>query len=372
MYLKSVAHVLPSRAVSNGEVIANLRSSIRSKMSEEDVETLVRLTQASFETAGTSTRYQLAEGEKPYQLCIAAGELALDRAGLAPADIDLIIYAGIGRGFIEPATANVFQHMLGLKNATCFDVIDACASWVRALDVAAKFLQCGGRYRNIMILNGEFIGRYAYRYDLASLDEFEHWFPGVTVGEAATATIVSRSDSGDDFAFDFRTWGEKRALCVIPMENYADYLGMDPPNGMSLTPLQFASFGGHIMRFGASKLVSHFRESPDFNTRDYDLVFGHAASDGICEAIGRRCGLDVGKFHYTHRLFGNTATASVPLAMSRAMEDGSMSAGSRILIMFASAGVSTALVRFQQPLEPTREATYGGAVEKSLSLDLAG
>jgi len=345
MRVAGISHILPSRAITNDDVIAALRCESGRHLPSGDVETLVAMTKSAFERAGTAIRYQLAETEKPYELCRAAGQAALEQAGLAPGDVDLIIYASIGRGFIEPATANVFQDLLGLRNATCFDVIDACASWLRAIEVANTYLAAGGRYRTAMIITGEFISRYAYRYGLQSVEEFEHWFPGVTVGEAATATVLVR-DEADDFVCDFRTWGEKRALCLIPFENCADYLGMPTPNDSALVPLRFASFGGQILRFGSLKLVSHFREADDFNRRSYDMIFGHPASDGICATIGRRCGLDFGKFQFTHHLYGNTASSSVPLAMSTARDSGRLGDGSRVLILFASAGLSTVLMRF--------------------------
>ncbi|MCA3640964.1 MAG: hypothetical protein IOC63_03780 [Methylobacterium sp.] len=348
MQLLGISHVLPSRKISNADVLEELRLRGPEHLAPDELDQLLKMTEVGFKVAGTDVRYQLAEGERPYALCVSAGQQALEEAGLKPEDIDLIIYAGIGRGFIEPATATVFQDLLGLRNATCFDVIDACASWLRAFDVASKFLAAGGRYKNIMIITGEFLGRYAYRFNVRDLSEFEHWFPGMTVGEAATAAIVSHG--GDDgYAADFKTWGNKRALCMIPLANYEDYLGQEPPHGRRLTPLEFSSFGGQILRFGASKLVSHYEDASDFNARDYDIIFGHPASDGICSAIGRRCHLDFDKFQFTHRLFGNTASASVPLAMSVARREGRLRDGANVLVMFASAGISTALVRFRMP-----------------------
>ena len=73
---------------------------------------------------------------------------------MEPTEIDLLIYVGVGRGFIEPATANVFQDLIGLRSATCFDILDACASWLRAVHVARAFI-ASGAYRHIMILNAE-------------------------------------------------------------------------------------------------------------------------------------------------------------------------------------------------------------------------
>ena len=65
--------------------------------------------------------------EKAIDFGVDGGRQAIATAGMVPEDIDLLIYVGVSRGFLEPATANVFQHEFGFTKATCFDVLDACA-----------------------------------------------------------------------------------------------------------------------------------------------------------------------------------------------------------------------------------------------------
>ena len=75
----------------------------------------IRLLGFAFRSMGTRVRYGRAEGERAHELCVAAGRQALRSAGMDPGEIDLLIYVGVGRGFIEPATANAFQDLLGLR-----------------------------------------------------------------------------------------------------------------------------------------------------------------------------------------------------------------------------------------------------------------
>jgi 3-oxoacyl-[acyl-carrier-protein] synthase III len=341
----SITYALPSNVITNADVCERLIEGSSPHLSGAEMSELLSLTQTAFATAGTTVRYHIGNGEKPSDLCVRAGLAALEEAQIKPSDVDLLLYVGIGRGFLEPATANVFQDLLGLSRATCFDVLDACASWLRAVEIARSLMSSGG-YRTAMIINGEFIGRYAYRYALRTVSEFFHWFPGVTVGEAATATVITSGGEEDNFHIDFRNYGDKRGLCIIPLANYRDYLGEDPPNGMDLVPLQFSSYGTRLLRFGAKKLVDHYKSAPCFNSQPYDIVFGHAASDQICESIGVRCGLSFDKFKFTHQLFGNTASASLPLALATAKAEGRLFPGTQALVLYASAGVSTALARF--------------------------
>jgi len=154
---------------------------------------------------------------------------------------------------------------------------------------------------------------------------------------------VSGSAEPDDFEVEFRTWGEARDLCFIPLPNVDGYFGkaIDPKYGIQ--PLQFVSFGMRLMEFGSSKLIEHYRSSPQFKEFEPDLVFGHAASDGMSRYVAREVGLDEEKIQLFHHRFANTVSSSLPLALSTAIDEGTLVSGARLLLMVASAGVTTSL-----------------------------
>jgi 3-oxoacyl-[acyl-carrier-protein] synthase III len=290
---------------------------------------------------GTEVRYTRAEGERAHELCTQAGRRALHSAGLEPDEIDLLIYVGVGRGFLEPATANVFQDELGLTNATCFDVLDACASWLRAIHIARSFLQTG-TYRNILIVNAEFNWNFECN-ELRSLEEFDYRFPSFTIGEAATATIVMASQRDDHSVTEFQSFGDQRAKCIIPLANWREYLGAP---GDELEPMRFVSYGRDIMQFGLAKLIEQYRRDPRFSDGAPDIVFFHAASDGMARDGLRQCGLDESLGFYTHHRFANTVSAAIPLAMAAARKEGRLRDGDDVIVAIASAGISTGLTRF--------------------------
>jgi len=339
---------LPTRKVSNDEVFARIREDSAEFLAPPELERALRLLRFAFRSMGTTVRYGRNSGERPFELCTEAGRRALTRARMDPKEVDLLIYVGVGRGFLEPATANVFQDHLGLSNATCFDVMDACASWLRATHIARSFLESGA-YRNIMILNAEFNGNLE-SYALRSLAEFDHRFPAFTIGEAAAATIVSASEQPDDCVTAFRTFGDQRDKCLIPLPNWADYLGTPGADGSGgtpdLEPLKFVSYGRDIMEFGLGKLVEQYHKDPAFHRFEPDIVFFHAASDGMARDGMRQCGLDESLGYYSHRTFANTVSATIPVAMAAAAEQGRLSHGMRVIVAVASAGITTGLSRF--------------------------
>lgn len=352
MRFLAVEHALPSKVVRNAEVLQHVADASAKHLTERDLKLLLRMTGQVLASAGTQVRYHRGCDETAFELACRAGRQALISSDTHPDEVDLLLYVGIGRGMLEPASATIFQDALELRHATCFDIIDACASWVRALQVVRSFLatKC---YRKVMILNAEFMGREAYRYEVKSLDEFPYWHPSVTIGEAATATIVD-STALDDSEFSFRTWGDKRGLCFIPLPNFRNYFGMQSEEGVDVDHMQFVSYGRELMDFGARRLIEHYNSAGDFRSYKPDAVFIHSASDGVADFIRQQVGLPKEGFVLAHQKFANTVSATIPLALSDAIKSHAVADGSKILLLMASAGMTTALVKFTLQMPKAR------------------
>ncbi len=340
----AIEHVLPKKQVTNDDMIEEIIDKSKNNMSDAELNSLAKNLNRLFKMSWTSTRYHRAEDENACHLIVEAGNKALKSAGMSPSDIDLLIYVGVGRGFIEPSTANIFHDLLGLKNATCFDILDACMSWLRAFDVAHTFL-VSNKYENIMILNGEFNFREYANFEFKSVKELDFNYPTFTIGEAATATILNHANRDDDYYAEFKTWGGARNFCMIPLPNYKEYGGCGLGN--EVKPLTFFSYGEKIFKFAAPRVVHQYRKNAQFNTFKHDIVFTHAASDEALHKLLKVCHLGMDKGYYTHNRFGNTVSASVPLAMSHAAKEEKLEHGKNVIFAFASAGVSTAWCKFK-------------------------
>lgn len=343
MHFPAIEAVLPTEKVTNDDVLARVSSASRAHLSARELRHLARVMTRLFETSGSAVRYWRARGETAVDLTTAAGREALRAAGIDAAQVDLLIYVGVGRGFLEPATANVFQDLLGLRRATCFDLLDACASWVRALHVARAHLRMGD-YRCVMILNGEFNREFG-QFELRDVSELEHLFPTFTIGEAATATVVMHDDADDeDYHASFRTRGDRRNLCMIPLAHIREY---DPDPRPHATPMRFFSYGSQLLELGSEASIRHYREDPALGAPAPDIIFSHAASDAISWRIAGEVGLDRDRCYFVHGRFANTVSASVPLSMSTAYKEGRLVDGSRVLIGVGSAGMTTSWTRFK-------------------------
>ena len=343
MRFRSVEAVLPSQIVTNEDIVRRVLHESEKHLSSAELATLSDTMFSTFKAAMTEVRYVRAKGERAADLAVQAGERALASAGLKPDQIDLLIYVGVGRGSLEPATANAFQDLLALTRATCFDLLDACASWLRGLELA-RVLTESGRYSHIMLLNAEFnVLEYA-QHELRALEDFEHLFPTYTIGEAATATIVS-SGGDDQSFFDFRTYGDLRDLCFIPLPNRSEFSIADE-SGYAEN-LRFYSRGRALFLAVMKRGVRQVREMRERVPFAPEICFLHAASDGLGERFLSAVDVPLERGVFTHRRFGNTVSASVPLGMAIAKEEGRLHPGMIASVFVGSAGVTTAVAQFR-------------------------
>jgi 3-oxoacyl-[acyl-carrier-protein] synthase III len=343
MRIETVQHAVPSRRITNDTVLEEIRRSNRDRLSPDALAAVERQVTEFLAASGTQVRYLVDDGEKPLDFVLDAGRKALEHGGVQPGDVEFVIYTGVGRGWLEPATANVVQHGLKLANATCFDILDACASWLRALQVAHSLIR-GRVYRRGLIVNGECGFRRYVDLDLTDPRDIEHRLAAFTIGEAATATLVTDDDPDDDFHFNLRNFGEHYDLCMIPLGNAADF-APDNRNGRH-APSRFYAVSSRLVATTIQKIVETFQSDPKLRGGRYDICFGHAASERASQLIGLKLGLPYDIYYSTHPDYGNTVSASVPLGMSLALADGRARRGDKVLVIVGSAGITVGLASF--------------------------
>ena len=166
----------------------------------------------------------------------------------------------------------------------------------------------------------------------------------MTIGEAATATIVTDERPDDDFYFTFKNFGEHFDLCMIPLNNVADFLPF--PSERNLVPMKFFALSGKLIAITVDKIVQIFEADPKLRNERHVICFGHAASERAIKMIGERLGLPLDMYVQTHSRFGNTVSASVPLGISVALSGGRLRRGDKTLIIVGSAGIAVGIASF--------------------------
>jgi len=343
MRIRSLAYALPSQLVTNEQLVERIIAKNHSALAPSELDAVGCYLKTQLQRTGANTRYHRTDDEKALQLGLMAGQRALEAADLEPEAIDLLIYTGVGRGFVEPATANVFQSGLRLVKATCFDVLDACAGWLRALDLAHHLIGAG-THRYAMLLNCETNFREYEPSQISSRDEAELLWPGLTVGEVATATVITASDEHAQYRTTFRNAGALACDCQIPLPHAAEF-----QNGRAetaLPPLQFYARPEALAR-GAVKLLSQqFWGDPVLPALKYDAVFGHSVSVPVSRTLLRVLKLDPSRYFDIFPTYGNVVSASLPLAISLAQREGRLKRGDRVLLVMGGGGLTTALSTF--------------------------
>ncbi len=340
MRIAALNYSLPPRRRSNEDVVAYVRERLACRPSDE-VDDLARLIEVGFSVTGSRYRFWLDDGEPVLDHAVSAARDAVGEAGLTPGDIDAIIYVGVGRGCLEPASAAAVQLRLGAANATSFDILEACVSWVRGLEVAQALIGAG-RYENILLVNCEMGMRPFGVVDDLRRGNLDLYFSGLTVGEAATATVLV--PGGEDFEFHFRTWPEGFGHCAIPLRNFKSFMPDLLPHDALAE--RFFAISMPLVDTGLRAIEELYKETGYANGDAPDLTLIHSVSERASRRAISSIGLDWERHFDIHSSHGNTVSASIPLGMALAIEAGRLKPGTDTFLIGAGAGVSAGFCRF--------------------------
>jgi 3-oxoacyl-(acyl-carrier-protein) synthase III len=333
---------MPEPSARNRARIVSIASELPSRVrTSDEVEALVaerspglRFRRGIIEsTTGIRTRRVAEDNVQCSDLAAAASRSALAEAGLGALDVGLLIFASAGQDLIEPATAHIVQEKLG----TCcpvFDVKNACNSFLNGLQLAEALI-ISGAYETVLVAAGEVCSR-AIKWDVRDAEEFRRYFPAYTMGDAGAAAVVARSDNGRGIFFRaFASRSEHWELATIPCG------GSMHPRGEEFTYLQgdgprlrqvFAAVGPCIFR----KML----HDAGVRHHDFDRIFVHQVSVSYHRELLESIGVTADRVESTVEEYGNLASASIPVAFSRAQARGAIGPGDRVLWVGMASGIS--------------------------------
>ncbi|HEY8210264.1 MAG TPA: ketoacyl-ACP synthase III [Myxococcaceae bacterium] len=289
--------------------------------------------------SGVVERRVSEQGLDILDMALQASRKALAQAeaqGVSVEDLDLILYCGVCRQYVEPATAAVLHGMLGLKRATAFDVSDACLGFIDGWMVADAMIATG-RARRALVVSAEagtHYGRLAMKALMDGGDPRVH-FASLTLGDGAAAAVLApRGGRPDGFLKGMReTHGEHHDLCVIPR---------------SEEPM--TSHASRLLSVG----LRHFEENAravihasGWKVDDVDLVVPHQASSLVIERGREALGISPDKVAVTVDRFGNMASVAVPFALANALEEERVGKGSKVLITGFGSGLGVGMLSLQ-------------------------
>lgn len=343
MKIASVAVSYPERVVTNEEILTQVEAHNAPRVEAASLRRIVRSLDRFFRLCGSVERRWRSPGERAFDHAIKAAHKALKDADLRPEDVDLLIYVGVGRGWLEPGMSHLFLDALGMVNATCFDVLDACLSWMRAVQLAHRLIDAGV-HKRVLILSAEFNIHELEDWTFNDVSEVAWKFPRLTIGEAASATVLTEGADDVEPCFVYRTVPSLHTLCKIPLKNIEQFsTGERCPD---LTPLSFFSYGSELFSAAAEIIPETYFASEELKRRPIDVGFSHQASATLIEKIEAAMGQQ-GKTVIVYPELGNTVSSSVPCSMAQALEDGRLTRGMQMMIVVGSAGFSAGLAHLR-------------------------
>ncbi len=265
-----------------------------------------------FSRSGIAERHVAAEGEFASDLACQASLKAIEAAGIAADEIDLIIVATTSPDMPFPSTACILQDKLGIRNGSpAFDVQAVCGGFVYALNTADLYIR-GGQAKTVLVVGAEVLSRMLDWNDRTTC---------VLFGDGAGAVILRASEEPGIIGAKLHADGRHREM-----------LKADPKISMD---------GQAVFKFAVkvlSDVVEELLQDQGLTGGDIDWLVPHQANIRIIEATARKLGLPMDNVVQTVALHGNTSAASIPLALDTAVRAGDIKPGQNILIEAVGGG----------------------------------
>jgi 3-oxoacyl-[acyl-carrier-protein] synthase III len=307
---------LPARIVSNEELARTVDTS------DEWVRT----------RTGILQRHIAAEGEQTSDLALAAARPALEAAGVAPRDVDLIVVATTTPDMIFPSTACILQAKLGARGGPAFDLQAVCAGFVYALAIADKMVASGAA-RNALVVGAEIYSRILDWNDRGTC---------VLFGDGAGAVVLLPSKTPGIIASKLYADGAHKDILCVPGQVHGGDVRGRPFVQMD---------GQHVFKFAVKVLAEAAHDAlaiANLPVSAIDWLIPHQANLRIIDATAKKLHVPAERVVVTVDRHANTSAASIPLALDVAVRDGRIERGQHVMMLGVGGGFTwgSALVRW--------------------------
>jgi 3-oxoacyl-[acyl-carrier-protein] synthase-3 len=281
-----------------------------------------------------------APDESSADLAVHAARQALDRAGIEASQLDLIIVATDTPEFISPSTASVVQDRLGARNAGTFDINTACAGFVTALDIGAKYIRSDDAYDTVLIIGTYAMSKYLNMTDKKTVTLF--------ADGAGAVVLESTEEPGQGFlASELRSKGE-----------YNEWMGIY--GGGTRHPVSTAGLAAHehqlqfVHKFPKelnpitwSDMARKLSDRTGVAAKDVDHYFITQININAIRETLDLLETDHSKAHTIMHYYGYTGSACIPMAFNDAWENGRIKAGELVYFIGSGGGLAFASAAFR-------------------------
>lgn len=279
------------------------------------------------ERTGIKTR-RLTTTEDTSVLATKAAQKAIESAGIDPLEIGLVIVGTITPDSFTPSVACLVQAAVGASNATSFDISAACSGFVYGLQIAEKFIKCSDT-KYALVIGSEVLSKAIDWKDRNTCVIFADGAGAAVLSKNETYGILS-SYSGSD--------GDVKGSLVLPALTPKNIIGEQPEKSSTIT-----MNGRDIFRFASGiipKSINNVLENTDINIQDIDYIVPHQANYRIIDSVAEKMNIPKEKFYMNLESFGNTSSASIPLALDEMNRKGLLKDNHKIILVGFGGGLT--------------------------------
>jgi len=286
------------------------------------------------ERTGIKERRYAAPGETTSDMGLKASLQCLERAGVSPEDIDLIIVPTVTPDTIFPATANWIQGKLGNKKAWSFDLNAGCSGYVYALSVASSLL-AAGRNRYALVVGTE---------KMTAISDFTDRTTCVLFGDAAACFLLEGVDAADNpQGFGLRHFYTQSDGTLAPILLQHAGGSNKPPTYKTVAAHEHFIYmeGQEVYKNAVKRMSQASREvlaMAGVDAADVDYFVAHQANARIIEAVQRMLKVPAEKVYINVQRYGNTTSATIPLCVDELVCDGKLHDGSKLVLFTFGTG----------------------------------
>ena len=329
-FIAGVGHYVPSRVVKNAELEPMMNTS----------DAWIQ------ERTGIRERRWFEEGkDTTANMGANAARKALEMAGLQPDDVQMIVFATLSPDYFFPGSGVLMQRELGIKNnCPALDVRNQCSGFVYALSVADQFIRTG-MYDTVLVVGSEIHS--------SGLDKTPEG-RGVSVifGDGAGAVVLrpSTTEGQGILSTHLHAQGEYAEELIVkePGSNRVDRVQYILDNPQDLYPYMNGQnvFKHAVVRF--PQVIKEALDQNGYQPADIDMLIPHQANLRITQYVQQKMGLTDDKIFSNIQRYGNTTAASVPIALSEAVQEGKIKRGDLVCLAAFGSGFTwaSALLKF--------------------------
>lgn len=285
------------------------------------------------ERTGIKCRHFVAADEHTSDLATKAAERALKDANLSPDDIDLIVVATATPDMLFPSTACLVQHNLNASKAAAYDLSAGCSGFMYSIATASQFIKTG-LYKYVLVIGAEALSRLMDFTDRNTCVLFGDGAGAVVLGEVPAGYgilgVHLGSDGGGGPLLSLPAGGTRIPATEESVKNRLHYIHMEGN--------EVFKFAVKIMGEAAFKAL----EQAEIQPADVDWLIPHQANIRIIQSAAKRLKMPMEKVIVNVDRYGNTSSASIPIALEEAIHDGRIKSGQTVVMVGFGAGLTWA------------------------------